>query len=483
MAWLDAENGLFHFVLAREDFYYTDSLCRLNLWQNLEWTLRQKGYCRIFRVENKKGHHWEIMAENKEFVFGGDTSEEFQNFLENHCEELFCGENQKTAFLIRSDLFAKLFSKEMGEFCERLEYLPRRDGIFIITVPGEEEAIGRFFQKSEGILKSDFFFHVRNHLQHKKEEESTLSILKEEMGECFYCLPGIKREEIRNMLFRNKVLGKLDMECEKIERLVDFLFFYLRSSDFQKEVHHPLPENQKMPLTMIERKLLEEGTLEKLKPILEENEKRIEAEKRKWIFQEAQEQIEGAKKTKESLDILKREGMLEKENEIELPLYHMMAVQYQDGRRRSLFYPGRYQIPDGEQVRQILLIRRKEQSFLFEWQFSQIPCLDSEEENSCYEISGSCQVQILSYGKGMASYLFREESYKKAWSFEELISENSFFIGSLKKRILKIIRGQSKEEGVINRKVIEEHLNRDWIYENGIRFFDFLVTEITRKSK
>ena len=66
MTWLNAETGLLHFVSAREDFYYTDSLCRLNIWQNLEWILRKKGYDKVLRIKGKK-ERWEIIMENSGF--------------------------------------------------------------------------------------------------------------------------------------------------------------------------------------------------------------------------------------------------------------------------------------------------------------------------------------------------------------------------------------------------------------------------------
>lgn len=482
MAWLDAENGLFHFVLAKEDFYYTDSLCRLSLQQNLEWVLRQRGYSRIFRIENIKGCHWKVEAGKRGESWSGDTAEKFQDLLENYLEEFFCDRQRKTAFLIRSDVFAKLFTKAAAGFCEKLECLPKREGIFVIMVPTKEDAVERLFQNSEGIFCSDYFFAVRNHLEKSKAQESIFGILTQEMGECFYRLPEAGREEIRNMLFRNKILGKMEIDCTKAEQLADFLYFYLHSGEFQKELHYPLPCNQKMPLAMMERKLLEEGTLEKISPILEKQKKRIEIEKKKWIFQAAQEQKDRERQQAQSCDILKREGGLAAQSEIELPLYHMMAVQYRDGRRKSFFYPGLYQIPDSEQVRRILLIRRREKSFSVEWNVKGIPCMDSQE-NGCCEISGSCQVQILSYGKGIAAYLMREDSYKKEWSFEELILEKHFFIESLQKRIIKLIRGFSKGDHTVGRQEIEKGLNQEWIYENGMHFFDFLVTGFLKQEK
>lgn len=478
MAWLDAENGLFHFVLAREDFYYTDSLCRFHLWQNLEWTLKEKGYHTVLRVTDKKGH-WDVSEGREKILFSGDTSEEFQNFWENRCERLLCERENRTAFLIRSDVFSKLFSREMGEVCERLECRPEREGIVVITAPREEEPLQKLFQGSNGILRSDFFLYVQRQLDQKKEKETVFSILERQMGERWHVVPEIKREEIRNMLFRNKVLGKWNVDCKTLEELTDFLFFYLRSVDFREEVGKPLPENRKMPLAMIERALLREGMIQKLKPILEVQRERIEAEKRKWIFEEAQEAAAKRRST-QTYDVLRREGAIGTENEVELPLYHMMVVQYQDGRRNSFFYPGVYKIPEGDKVRQILLIRRKETGFCAEWTIKEIPMWRGDGSKGQCEISGSCRVRILSYGKGIARYLLQEESRQREWTFQELIEEEAFFGGRLRRMILAVLESGEKGD-TPGEKAIERQLNREWIYENGMYFFEFFVKEMKVK--
>ncbi len=480
MAWPNAANGWIHFVAAREDCYYTDSLCRLTLRQKLEWTLREKGYNYILRIEAKKGR-WRIKTGTAQILSCGDTQKEFQKFLEENKNKLFWNVGNKTAILSGIDTFTELFTKEMGTVCEQIESFLDREGIFVVILPPEEERIERLFTNDAGILSSDFFLRLRKSIEQRKAEESVFEVMERELGEQFFLFPKRKKQEIQNMLFRGKVLGEWNLDCKQIEKFSDFLFVYLYSSDFREALHHPLPQNQKMPLRMLERELSKKGTLEKLEPLLKEYWEEIQTEKQRWTLRENKE-AKKRKKGNGSFDILKQEGILEEENCVELPLYYMMTVQYDDGRRNSFFYPGYYRIPEGKRVRQLLFIRKKEHGFQVKWKVEGMTWRKNQEETQSLTITGICQAQILSYCNGMSRYLLQEERYQDTLSFQQLIEEETFLEEMLRKQIGAIFSEESNSERIPDRQRVEQRLNQKWIYRNGICFFEFYIKEIKKEK-
>lgn len=470
MTWLNAETGLLHFVSAREDFYYTDSLCRLNIWQNLEWILRKKGYDKVLRIKGKK-ERWEIRMENAGFY--ENAAEPFQKFLEEHGEQLLCDKREKTVFLIPSDLFLSFFEREMAQWCEKMERNVKREGIFLIVIPKEKEEM---FWNSKRWLHSSFMRKFLRDAEQKKEREERSAYLKEELGERLCLFPDITKKEIQNMIVRNKVIWGWKIDRKEAEGMADFLFFYLRSAKFRRSFHNPIPQNSKMPLAMMEKALFKEETREKIIQILKEQKQKVDEEKKKWISEEGKKKNRGGYCLEEA-DIVKRNGMNTAEQTVEVPLYHMMVIQYEDGQKKNFFYPGRYKISDAEKVRRILLLRRKEKSFCVEWETAEMT------DYGRIKLKGSCRAKILSYSKGIGTYLFQEKICRRSCTFLELIGEKAFFQESLKSKIALCLQEAQCQGEKPDREKIEKILNEKWIYENGICFFEFLVKEIEKEKE
>ncbi len=479
MAWLDAANGWIHFAVGGEDCYYTDALCRLTLRQRLEWSLREHGYREVWRIEAKR-EAWEIRSKSDVLLRGG-TQRQFQQLFEERRQEMLGAFREKTAIFADASAFARLFTREMGSVCEEIEQMSDREGIFVVILPQEEEKTQRLFADGEGILGSDFLLGLRSAAEKRGAQESVFAVLERELEERFFLFPKAGKKEIQNMLFRGKVLGEWELGCKEIEEAADFLCVYLHDADLREALRYPLPNNQKMPLLMMERELSKEGRMHRLKVLLEKYRETIQAHRNRWLIEESTER---AKKENAggSFDILRREGALEEENCVELPLSYMMTVQYEDGRRESFFYPGRYRIAQGERVRRLLLIRKREHSFEVPWKAQQIVRKGSGRETALFTASGTCRAQILSYGSGMARYLLQEERCWDGASFQRMIEEGGFLEEMLRKQIASILADEQKAGKRADRLRIEERLNERWIYRNGICFSEFHITQIKRES-
>ncbi|MDO4454217.1 MAG: hypothetical protein Q4B90_06960 [Eubacteriales bacterium] len=467
MAWLNAETGLLHFISVREEFYYTDSLCRLNLWQNLEWILREKGYDRVLRIRGKKGQ-WQIRRENT--VFYGNTAEPFQKFLKEHGEQLLCDQREKTVFLIRSDLFLSFFEREMAQWCEKMEGNVKREGIFLVAIPKEKEEI---FWSSERWLSYRLIANFLKDTKQKEGGEEKGTCLKEELGDRLCFFSDVTKKEIQNMIMRNKVIEGWKTDRKETEEMADFLFIYLHCATFRQHFDNLLPKNSKMPLAMMEKVLLKEEAREKLIQILKEQKEKVAEEKKKWISEERKKKKMGEYALEDN-EIIQREGINMAEQTVEVPLYHMMVIQYEDGQKKNFFYPGRYKISDAEKVRRILLLRRKEKSFCVKWEMAE------RTDDGELKFKGSCHAKILSYSKGIAAYLFQEEARRRNGTFLELAGEKAFFQESLKRKIAFCLRETQRRGEKPERKKIEKMMNEKWMYENGICFFEFLVEEMEK---
>lgn len=300
--------------------------------------------------------------------------------------------------------------------------------------------------------------------------------MKEELGERLCLFPDITKKEIQNMIVRNKVIWGWKIDRKEAEGMADFLFFYLRSAKFRRSFHNPIPQNSKMPLAMMEKALFKEETREKIIQILKEQKQKVDEEKKKWISEEGKKKNRGGYCLEEA-DIVKRNGMNTAEQTVEVPLYHMMVIQYEDGQKKNFFYPGRYKISDAEKVRRILLLRRKEKSFCVEWEIAEMT------DYGPIKLKGSCRAKILSYSKGIGTYLFQEKICRRSCTFLELIGEKAFFQESLKSKIALCLQEAQRQGEKPDREKIEKILNEKWIYENGICFFEFLVKEIEKEKE
>lgn len=312
MGKFDSEQGLFHFVFANDDVYYSDSLIGMNLWQYLYFELRKIGYSSVYFLNGEEGAYELLIPdavsadlydayEKPSFMgfFKGksESNRSGKTLKQNHLNDFWNRMNQMIkkekhlAFVISIEAFSSL--RQHPELIESLRQADEknysRNHIIMVLAPVVADGSRQYLMDENGVFRSNLFpeiqkiFKVYQSASHGTQDDGDLDRtqdsdlsnrkgiyiyerLKEEMGERIVFLNRLEWQDIHNMV-RHLILTsgpEMNAYVESIEDFTDFIWAIYHSQKFNQKMGRLFGENKKRQMIEIEKALRDKNVIRKM---------------------------------------------------------------------------------------------------------------------------------------------------------------------------------------------------------------------------
>lgn len=250
------ENGLIHFVFARQDNYYLDSLVHFDRAHYIYYLLKQKSYEQIFFISKTQSDliALDIDRRSREILETKkvEQNKTFSLFAKHKTlsDKLIEGAQdgrQKIAYIFDfMDFFDILQEKEFINWRNRLIEIKndrRKKMIILVVGMPTERQIQDIFIREKGGIEEIFtkFSSVRKDINDKEFYVKFREVFEDRIVE-FHPLT---RRNIYNMLLYTIIVkkGMQNELLDKIEDYTDFMYLWYLSGEFRTKIQKQLRSN------------------------------------------------------------------------------------------------------------------------------------------------------------------------------------------------------------------------------------------------
>ena len=293
MDTLKARDGLIQFLFADEDYYYLNSLLRLNLHKYVYYCLKQNGFQNIFFIR-KNGNNYEVNMEDRGsfdrypdtvrsatlglFALSSsvrkqlprlDNRNYYTAWHKNKSEVITCmgdltGDGRRpSAFVIPIALFCELFHDEEQQ--DRLREILEKSSTDLILIQAScnAEESRKYLTGTDTVFAGSLFPEMTYVL---RDEVFLFPGMAKEFGRRYHVWNQLSREDIRRMLQREYFFSTSGPRADPsyLDVYADILFLWFHNARFQQLFPGLFPGENDRRLSAMRDLLKREGTWQQM---------------------------------------------------------------------------------------------------------------------------------------------------------------------------------------------------------------------------
>lgn len=267
MGRFKASSGLFHYLIANDDVYYTDSLIRLNLQDYLYYELKEERYEYVFGITGSNNKYSMYFFDSKSYLWAAHQMKGIWESLFGGVTEDFDGSPvditgekvmklirnaRQSAFIFRLHTFCNIYDGNYYEVNRLLTEYAENGNIIILQMDSSAVHSLPYLMDEQRILRGGYsgkplFPEIMESFTKERLKSGTAyKALAMKAGErCTFFNSftiGAIRRVVQYVLWY-KLKKELDYSTDEIEKIVRFIYAWYRSSDMQQIYKGCLSEN------------------------------------------------------------------------------------------------------------------------------------------------------------------------------------------------------------------------------------------------